>query len=244
VEVASVGVGTADWFDSWEQNGNEGPWQQKTAKLELLGGAKYYLEAEHYGTAPSRGMRIGVQIHNTWLNPDVVTTYLREKHQIRVQAQKLPEIQMLNVSGRDNLFLMWDNVSSQPIPANATAHQIQTTIEELLAVKCTLEPLSANILLRLGFEQGLEGSSSDGDITSGTEPFCGRFSLRQPRQLVLTPTVTQMSYRLDEYPHMCIAYKGYMNKILKMTVSFTIGFQTIKKKNSTCDWSLPGTSPE
>ncbi|KAG3289625.1 PKHD1, fibrocystin/polyductin [Ictidomys tridecemlineatus] len=244
VEVASIRVGTADWFDSWEQNENEEPWQQKTAKLELLGGAKFYLEAEHYGTAPSRGMRIGVQIHNTWLNPDVVTTYLREKHQIRVQAQKLPEIQMLNVSGRGNLFLMWGNVSSQPIPANATAHQIQTTIEELLAVKCTLEPLSANTLLRLGFEQGLEGSSSDGDITSGTEPFCGRFSLHQPRQLVLTPTVTEMSYRLDKYPHLCIAYKGYMNKILKMTVSFTIGFQTIKKKNSTCDWSLPETSPE
>ncbi|XP_047413699.1 fibrocystin isoform X2 [Sciurus carolinensis] len=244
VEVASIRVGTADWFDSWEQNGNEGPWQQKTPKMELLQGAKYYLEAEHYGTIPSKGMRIGVQIHNTWLNPDVVTTYLREKHQIRVQAQKHPEIQMLNVSGRGNLFLMWDNVSSQPIPANATAHQIQTTIEELLAVKCTLEPLSANILLRLGFEQGLEGSSSDGDLTSGTEPFCGRFSLHQPRYLVLTLSATQMSYRLDEYPHLCLAYKGHMNKILKMTVSFTIGLQTIKKKNSTCYWSLPGTSPE
>ncbi|MBZ3881642.1 Fibrocystin, partial [Sciurus carolinensis] len=136
VEVASIRVGTADWFDSWEQNGNEGPWQQKTPKMELLQGAKYYLEAEHYGTIPSKGMRIGVQIHNTWLNPDVVTTYLREKHQIRVQAQKHPEIQL------------------------------------------------------------------------------------------------------------CLAYKGHMNKILKMTVSFTIGLQTIKKKNSTCYWSLPGTSPE
>lgn len=94
VEVASVGVGTADWFDSWEQKGNEGNWQQKTAKLELRGGAKYYLEAEQLGIAPSRGLRIGVQIHNTWLNPDVVNTYLLEKHQIRAQAQRLPEIQV------------------------------------------------------------------------------------------------------------------------------------------------------
>ncbi|XP_009449721.4 fibrocystin isoform X5 [Pan troglodytes] len=243
VKVASISVGTADWFDSWEQNRDEGTWQQKTPKLELLGGAMYYLEAEHHGIAPSRGMRIGVQIHNTWLNPDVVTTYLREKHQIRVRAQRLPEVQVLNVSGRGNFFLTWDNVSSQPIPANATAHLIQTTIEELLAVKCKVEPLWSNILLRLGFERGPEISNSDGDLTSGTEPFCGRFSLRQPRHLVLTPPAAQKGYRLDQYTHLCLAYKGHMNKILKMTVSFTIGFQNMVK-NTTCDWSLTRTSPE
>lgn len=198
VKVASIRAGTADWFDFWEQNGDEGAWQQKTPKLELLSGVQYYLEAEHVGISPSKGMKIGVQIHNTWLNPDVVNTYLREKHQIRARAQRLPEIQMLNVSGRGTFFLTWDNVSSQPIPANATAHQIQTTLEELLAVKCKLEPHSANILLRLGFEQGLEGYSSDGDPTSGTEPFCGRFSLRQPQHLVLTPPAPQKSFRLDQ----------------------------------------------
>ncbi|XP_073938075.1 fibrocystin isoform X2 [Castor canadensis] len=244
VKVASINVGTSDWFDSWEQNGNEGTWQQKTPKLELLGGAKYYLEAEHRGIAPSRGMRIGVQIHNTWLNPDVVTTYIREKHQIRVRAQRLPEIQMLNVSGRGDFSLTWGNVSSQPVPTNATAHQIQTALEELLAVKCKLEPVSANILFRLGFEQGLEGSSSDGVLTFGSEPFCGRFSLRQPQHLVLTPLAAPKGYRLDQYPHLCMAYKGHINTILKMMVSFTIGFQSVIKKNITCDWSLMGTSSE
>ncbi|KAM7135910.1 fibrocystin isoform 3-T3 [Molossus nigricans] len=243
-KVASIRVGTADWFDSWEQNGNEGTWHQKTPKLELFRGARYYLEAEHRGRAPSRGMRIGVQIHNTWLNPDVVSTYLREKHQIRIRAQRLPEVQMLTVSGRGNFVLTWDNVSSQPIPANATAHQIQTAIEELLAVKCQLEPLSANILLRLGFEQGPEGSSFDGDLTSGTEPFCGRFSLCQPRHVVLTPLAAKKGYRLDQYTHLCVAYKGHMNMILKVTVSFAIDLQNIIKKNITCDWSLIGTSPE
>ncbi|KAI5941136.1 Fibrocystin [Manis javanica] len=244
VEVASLRVGTADWFDSWEQNGNEGTWQQKTPKLELAGGARYYLQAEHRGRAPSGGMRIGVQIHSTWLNPDVVSTYLREKHQIRIRAQRLPEIQLLTVSGGGNFFLTWDNVSSQPIPANATAHQIQTAIEELLAVKCRLEPLSANILLRLGFEQGLEGSGSEGELTSGTEPFCGRFSLRQPRQLVLTPPAAQEGFWLDQNTHLCIAFKGHMNSILRVTVTFTINFQDIFKKNITCDWSLMGTSPD
>ncbi|XP_054425451.1 fibrocystin [Pteronotus mesoamericanus] len=243
VKVASIKVGTVDWFDSWEQHGNEGTWQQKTSKLELFGGTRYYLEAEQCGRAPSRGMRIGVQIHNTWLNPDVVSTYLREKHQIRIHAQRLPEIQMLTVSGTGKFFLTWDNVSSQPISTNATAHQIQTAIEELLAVKCQLEPLLANILLRLGFEQGPEGSSFDGDLTSRTEPFCGRFSLRQPQHLILKPLAAQKGYRLDQYTHLCIAYKGHMNKTLKVTVSFTTDLQNIIK-NITCDWRLLGTRPE
>ncbi|XP_072688783.1 fibrocystin [Canis lupus baileyi] len=243
VKVASIRVGTADWFDAWEQDRNEGVWQRKTPKLELVGGTRYYLEAEHYGRTPSRGMRIGVQIHNTWLNPDVVSTYLREKHQIRVRAQRLPEIQMLTVSGRGSFFLTWDNVTSEPIPENATAHQIQTAIEELLAVKCKLEPLSANILLWLGFEQGPEGSSFEGDLTSGTEPFCGRFSLHQPRRLVLTPPAAQKDYWLDRYTHLCIAYKGRMKNILKVTVFFTTDFQNFIKKNITCDWNLVGTRP-
>ncbi|XP_029395138.1 fibrocystin isoform X13 [Mus pahari] len=243
VEVASVGVGTADWLDSWEQIRHEGSWHQKTAKLELQGGAKYYLEAEQHGIAPSRGMRIGVQIHNTWLNPDVVNTYLLEKHQIRARAQRLPDIQVLNVSGKGNFFLTWGNVSSQPVPANATAQQIQTTIEELLMVKCNLEPLSARVLLRLGFEQGLEGSRSDGVLTSSTEPFCGRFSLGQLGHLTLIPEALDKGYQLDRYPYLCLAYRGHMNKTLGVTVSFLSGFQNITK-NITCDWNLTDLHPE
>ena len=48
---------------------------------------------------------------------------------------------------------------------------------------------------------GLEGSTSDGHLTSGTEPFCGRFSLHQPRHLALTPPAAQKVYRLDQYTH-------------------------------------------
>ncbi|KAI4561087.1 hypothetical protein MJG53_021144 [Ovis ammon polii x Ovis aries] len=230
VKMASIRVGTADWFDSWEQNGSDKTQQQKTPKLELRGGARYYLEAEHRGTAPSSGVRIGVQIHNTWLNPDVVSTYLREKHQIRAWAQRLPEIQMLTVSGTGNFFLTWDNVSSQPIPANATAHQVALFDNySCLPILSELHP-------------GLEGSTSDGHLTSGTEPFCGRFSLHQPRHLVLTPPAAQKVYRLDQYTHLCLAYRGHENTTLKMTVSFTVGLQN-PVKNLTCDWSLLGTSP-
>ncbi|XP_049621181.1 fibrocystin [Suncus etruscus] len=243
VKVASIKEEIADWFDSWEQNGNEGTWQQKAPKLQLSHGARYYLEAEQYGRAPSRGMRIGVQIHNTWLNPDVVSTYLREKHQIRIHAQSLPEIQMLTVSGNGRFLLKWDNVSTQPIFANATAHQMQAALEELLAVKCQLEPLTVNILLRLGFEQGLDVSSSDGELTNRTEPFCGRFSLSHPQHIVLIPLAASPGYQLSQYSQLCMAYKGHIKNLLKVTLYFTAGVQSSIRKNITCDWHLTHSHP-
>lgn len=39
-------------------------------------------------------MRIGVQIHNTWLNPHVVNNYYIERHEIRARALQLPEVQV------------------------------------------------------------------------------------------------------------------------------------------------------
>ncbi|XP_036624228.1 fibrocystin [Trichosurus vulpecula] len=244
VKVAFIEAGIADWFDSWEMNGHLETWQQKSLKLELLGGAKYYLEAEHYGVTPSHGMSIGVQIHNTWLNPDVVNTYHREKLQIRANAQRLPEIQMLNVTGTGEFCLTWDGVSSQPVTVNATAAQIQTAIEEMLTVKCRLEPLSAQILLHFGFEQGLQDSGPDGDLSSGTEPFCGRFSIHQPQYLVRTSEVMRMRYQLGQYTHLCFAYKGHMNDTMTISVSFTSKFHKIVKKRIACGWNPEQLRPE
>ncbi|XP_043861087.1 fibrocystin [Dromiciops gliroides] len=244
VKVAFIQAGIADWFDSWERNGHLEAWQQKSPKLELLGGAKYYLEANHYGITPSRGMSIGVQMHNTWLNPGVVNTYQREKLQIRANAQRLPEIQRLNVTGTGKFCLTWDGVSSQPVTTNATAAQIQTVIEELLTVKCKLEPLSAQILLRFGFEQGVQDSGPDGNLTSGTEPFCGRFSIHQPQHLVRTSEAMQMSYQLGQYTHLCFAYKGHMKNTMTISVSFTNKFHKTLKKKIDCGWNPEQLRPE
>ncbi|XP_048203494.1 fibrocystin [Perognathus longimembris pacificus] len=243
VRVAFLGVGTADWFDSWEQHGAEGAWQQKAPKVELRGGARYYLEAEHWGTAPSRGLRVGVQLHNTRLTPGAAPTYLHEKHQLRARALRRPEVQMLNVSGLGSFVLAWAEAHSPPLPADATAHQIQAGIEALLAVECRLEPASAGVLLRLGFEQGLEGSSSDGVLTRGTEPFCGRFSLCQPRRLVVTPPAMPRGYRLDRFPHLCVALKGLADAVLRVVVTFAAGPRDAPE-NVTCAWSPGAAGPE
>uniref|UniRef100_A0A8C0G053 PKHD1 ciliary IPT domain containing fibrocystin/polyductin n=1 Tax=Chelonoidis abingdonii TaxID=106734 RepID=A0A8C0G053_CHEAB len=128
VKVAFIPAGASEWSEHWEKNWSKS-WQPKSQKFELMGGSKYYLEALHHGMAPSSGMRVGVQLHNTWLNPDVVNTYRRERHEIRASAHQLPEIQVRAMS-------------------------IQTVIEELLSVKCETEPFSAKFLLRNGFEEG------------------------------------------------------------------------------------------
>uniref|UniRef100_A0A674IUB9 PKHD1 ciliary IPT domain containing fibrocystin/polyductin n=1 Tax=Terrapene triunguis TaxID=2587831 RepID=A0A674IUB9_9SAUR len=243
VKVAFIPAGASEWSEHWEKNWSES-WQPKSQKFELMRGSKYYLEALHHGKAPSSGMRVGVQLHNTWLNPDVVNTYRRERHEIRASAHRLPEIQMLTLSGTGWFRISWDNVSSNMMATNATADQVQTVIEELLSVKCETEPLSAKFLLRNGFEEGQRDSATEGHVASWTEPFCGRFSIHRPKHLVKMSPSTLPRYNLTEYTHVCFAYKGYMSDTLYVSVSYINTFLNTVKKNLTCLWSLNETSPE
>lgn len=93
VRIASLPAGSLEWSGKWVKNWSES-WQPKSQKFELTAGRRYYLEALHHGKAPSDGMRVGVQIHNTWLNPQVVNNYYIERHEIRAHALCLPDIQV------------------------------------------------------------------------------------------------------------------------------------------------------
>ncbi|XP_019392718.1 PREDICTED: fibrocystin isoform X8 [Crocodylus porosus] len=238
VKIASLPAGISQWSEHWEKNWNQS-WQPKSQKFELTGGSRYYLEALHHGTAPSTGMRLGIQLHNTWLNPDVINTYHREKHEIQASAHQLPEIQMLTLSGTGWFSLSWDNVSSNMISTNATADQVQAVIEELLSVKCDTEPLSAKFLFRNGFENVSDQKdfSTKGYVVSGVEPFCGRFSICSPKHLVRTSPPTLPRYDVTQYTHVCFAHKGYISNILHVLVSYSNAFLGTVKKNLTCHWS-------
>lgn len=48
---------------------------------------------------------------------------------------------------------------------------------------------------------GTRASVTTGHVVSGTEPFCGRFSIRRPSQLVKTSPSTLTRYDLTEYTH-------------------------------------------
>ncbi|KAF1511928.1 Fibrocystin, partial [Eudyptes sclateri] len=237
VRIASLPAGNSEWSENWVKSWSE-RWQPKSQKFELTAGSRYYLEALHHGKAPSNGMRVGVQIHNTWLNPQVVNNYYIERHEIRAHALHLPEVQTLTVSGTGCFSISWNNVLHRMIPTNATARQVQTAIEELLSIGCETEPTSAKILFRDGFEK--EGNMKDvittGHIVSGTEPFCGRFSVHRPSQLVKTSPSTLPRYDLTEYTHVCFAHKGHMSNILHISVSFTN-----VKTNFSCLWDFNET---
>ncbi|NXJ66569.1 PKHD1 protein, partial [Rostratula benghalensis] len=245
VRIASIPAGNLEWSENWVKNWSQ-PWQPKSQKYELMGGSRYYLEALHHGEAPSSGMRLGVQIHNTWLHPHVVNSYYMERHEIRAQAMRLPEVQMLTVFGTGSFSISWNNISHRVIPTNATALQVQTAIEELLSRGCETELTSAKILFRDGFEKkgNLKSFVTTGHVVSGTEPFCGRFSIHRPSQLVKTSPSTPSRYDLTEYTHVCFAHKGHMSNILHISVSYTNISLCSVKRNLTCLWDFNKTDSE
>ncbi|NXV89286.1 PKHD1 protein, partial [Calonectris borealis] len=241
VRIASLPAGNSEWSEHWVKSWSE-HWQPKSQKFELTAGSRYYLEALHHGKAPSNGMRVGVQIHNTWLNPDVVNNYYIERHEIRAHALHLPEVQMLTVSGTGYFSISWNNILRRMIPTNATAHQVQTAIEELLSIGCETKPTSAKILFRDGFEkEDMKDIITTGHIVSRTEPFCGRFSVHRPSQLVKTSPSTLPRYDLTEYTHVCFAHKGHMSHICHISVSYTNVSLCSVKRNLTCLWDFNET---
>ncbi|XP_030346033.1 fibrocystin isoform X2 [Strigops habroptila] len=242
VKIASLPAGNSEWSENWVKNWSE-HWQPKSKKFELTAQTRYYLEALHHGKAPSNGMRVGVQIHNTWLNPHVVNNYYIERHEISARALHLPEVQMLTVSGTGYFSISRNNTLHRMIPTNATACQVQTTIEELLSIGCETEPTSAKILFRDGFEKGdMKDTITTGHIIdSGTEPFCGRFSVHRPRLLVKTSPLTLPRYDLTEYTYVCFAHKGHMSNILHILVSYTnVSLCSVKRK-LVCLWDFNET---
>ncbi|XP_027664450.2 fibrocystin isoform X1 [Falco cherrug] len=241
VRIASLPAGNSEWSENWVKSWSE-RWQPKSQKFELTAGSKYYLEALHHGKAPSNGMRVGVQIHNTWLNPHVVNNYYIERHEIRAHALHLPDMQMLTVSGTGYFSISWNNSLRRMMPTNATARQVQTAIEELLSIRCETEPTLAKILFRDGFEkEDMKDVIATGHIVSGTEPFCGRFSVHRPSQLVKTSRSTLPRYDLTKYTHVCFAHKGLMSKILNILMSYTNVSLSSVKRNLTCLWDFNET---
>uniref|UniRef100_A0A8C5X3L5 PKHD1 ciliary IPT domain containing fibrocystin/polyductin n=1 Tax=Malurus cyaneus samueli TaxID=2593467 RepID=A0A8C5X3L5_9PASS len=225
VRIASLPAGNSEWSENWVKNWSE-LWQPKSQKFELTAGSRYYLEALHHGKTPSKGMRIGVQIHNTWLNPRVVDNYYTERHEIRARALHIPEVQVSDPGS-------WTDLE-----------RVQTAIEELLSIGCETEPPSAKILFHQGFEK--EGGEllilTTGHIVSGTEPFCGRFSVHKPNQLVKTSPSAPPRYDLTEYTHVCFAHKGQMSNILHLSVSYTNVSSWSVRRNLTCLWDFNETN--
>ncbi|XP_067840890.1 fibrocystin-like [Heptranchias perlo] len=242
VKVASIPSSISKWADNWEYNWDE-EWQQKSEKIQLSGGRKYYMEAMYHGKSLNREMKVGIQLHNTWLKPEVVNTYYRERQEIRVRVDWLPEIQRLTVTGTGWISLTWENVSSSFIPANATAAQLLSAIEQILSVNCENNSPSADIFLQAGFEQGTEDPDTEGYRVSWAEPYCGRFSVYNPQHLLRATRDSSSRYDVTKYTHICFGYKGYITGGFIVTLIHNNRLFQSVRSNITCVWNPDNTSP-
>ncbi|CAH2245862.1 fibrocystin isoform X1 [Pelobates cultripes] len=242
VRIASIPYGISTWTNHWELQWND-QWQQKSFKLELLKGNKHYIEMVQHGNELTSNMKIGVQIHNTWLNPDVVNTYQREKHQIVARSARLPDIQILTLSGAGEIRFCWGNASTISIPVNVTAGQMQSVIEDMLSIHCITEGSFA-ILLHEGFEEEVYNTGMEGEQARWTEPYCGRASAFMPKYLLKAFQTKSARYKLNEYNYVCFAYKGYMSESLVISVSYNKTFLNTVQKNYTCHWQANEENPE
>ncbi|XP_072266168.1 fibrocystin [Pyxicephalus adspersus] len=244
-EIASIPHGIPTWTDHWELDWND-RWKQKSPKMELLHGEKYYMEMLQYGTGPKSSMKIGVQIHNTWLNPEVVITYQRERHQIVARSARLPEIQRLIFSGEGPVQFCWDGVASQPVHLNSTAKQIKSVIKDMVSVHCVRELSTGDLFRSYGFEEDERNElGTDGMMAGWTEPYCGMVSSFKPKY-ILKKSNSMEKLELNKYSHVCFAYKGYLREYLLVSVTYNTAINPLNTvgKNYTCQWEIQEKTPE
>ncbi|XP_068136131.1 fibrocystin isoform X2 [Hyperolius riggenbachi] len=242
VEIASIPRGVTTWAEHWTLDWNDS-WKQKSHKMELLGGQKYYLEMLQSGTGPKSSMKVGLQIHNTWLSPEVVSSYQREKHQIVARSSWLPEIQEVMVSGEGLIQFCWDGVSSKPVSMNSTAGQIQSVIEDMLSMHCSTKLSRDDILLHYQFEEEVDESIMGGEKAGWTEPYCGRFSIFKPRY-ILKKSGAKGPIAINAYSHVCFAYKGYLRDDFLVSVMYNNSSPNSVSKNYTCHWEYQQRDPD
>ncbi|XP_075123024.1 fibrocystin [Leptodactylus fuscus] len=243
VEVASIPHGITTWTDHWELDWDV-QWKQKSSKIELVKGKKYYIEMLQRGVGPNANMKIGVQIHNTWLSPEVVNTYQREVHQIVAQSSWIPDIQKLTFSGLGQVQFCWGNKSSKAILTNSTMEQIQAVIEDMLSVYCESDISSEDLSFYGGFENGINITDIEGKRSSWVEPYCGRYSAFMPKYIVKSSQAMKTTYDLRMYHYVCFAYKGYLDDDLLVSLTYNSSSLTTMTKNFTCRWKFNDNSPD
>ncbi|XP_071999868.1 fibrocystin [Engystomops pustulosus] len=243
VEIASIPHGITTWTDHWELDWDV-EWKQKSPKIELIGGKKYYIEMLQHGAGPDASMKIGVQLHNTWLTPEVVNSYQREKHQIVAQSSWVPDVQNLTFRGLGEVQFCWGNTSGKAIYTNSTTEQIHAAIEDMLSVHCDSDLSPEDIFLHNGFEEGMNMTNTQGERSSWAEPYCGRHSVFMPKYIMKSYQAMQGSFDLNIYHYVCFAYKGYLRDYFLVSLMYNDRFLEPVTKNVTCRWKFDESNRE
>nr|DBA24045.1 TPA: hypothetical protein GDO54_011748 [Pyxicephalus adspersus] len=126
--------------------------------------------------------------------------------------------------------LVWDNVYSKALAANVSAAEVQSAVLDMVSAQCPdgianqKEGLSVKYFRN--YETDFSLPSSRGQVTSEIEPFCGRYSLKNPQTLYdsteVKPT-TQTEYgaiSLALYKKLCFACKGYFTNAISVNFQY------------------------
>ncbi|KAM5157489.1 fibrocystin-L [Mantella aurantiaca] len=134
------------------------------------------------------------------------------------------------VADMETFTLVWDNVYSKALPTNATAAEVQSAVLDMVSGRCSdvIDNIkeSSSVKYFRNYETDFSSSWYRGYVTSETEPFCGRNSLKNPQLLYDSGEVkssTQMPYgaiSLTLYGKLCLAYKGYFANAISITFQY------------------------
>ncbi|XP_078678326.1 fibrocystin-like [Branchiostoma floridae x Branchiostoma belcheri] len=220
VEIAQCPSYTSSYFANRSQ---------KSAKRPLVANRRYYMEAVVHDYGGPDYVSVGVQIHSREFCP-ADSTRMDETQTISIRQNVKNEVQSIVIQiaeGSDGpvvFSLLWDGVRSKPIPATATSQQIQDAVEAMLTVQC-VHPEPSDVLFHRDYET-VHGAVW-GTLVRDTEPYCGRTSLRLPAHLFRHDRVKNRAdgrfipmFDVEEYPAICLAYKGHVSRNLAVQFQY------------------------
>uniref|UniRef100_A0A7N4NVE6 Fibrocystin-L n=1 Tax=Sarcophilus harrisii TaxID=9305 RepID=A0A7N4NVE6_SARHA len=151
---------------------------------------------------------------------DLITYEVLEGSNITVEIAE----QTKGIPSLDTFTLTWDGISSKPLTPWSSENEVQAAIEEMVSAKCPKEISHLKEGFAVKYFKDYETDFSmkhinRGQMTSETEAYCGRYSLKNPAILFDSTDVKPngMLYgniSLFPYNQFCLAYKGFlMNNI-------------------------------
>ncbi|XP_048254094.1 fibrocystin-L-like [Haliotis rufescens] len=131
-----------------------------------------------------------------------------------------------------------DGIPSPALTATATASEVRSALLSLFSSGCPSDigKPSDNKFFQ-DYESGV--SSKFGERRSDREPFCGRFSSRNPRYLYDKGGSDVLGISLSQYNTLCFAYRGVVKSV---GVRFTYEDSEREKHSTTASFSI--TAPD
>ncbi|KAK3107254.1 hypothetical protein FSP39_010348 [Pinctada imbricata] len=141
------------------------------------------------------------------------------------------------VAGKGSMFLDMAGVISPPITPDASASDVETKLQQLFGVRCPTTFTASDNKYFEDFENP-SSVSSMGEAVSDTEPFCGRYSIKNPSHIYKAAS-NKLGITSSQYPWLCFAYKGPLDPKIEVKYKYT---ESSQKKDATSDFTLSASA--